>query len=153
MSPTMSVLLLIGNLSEIYCTSECLYIYSKYPQPESQGYRACWRQKSTGRPALLCCIRWEPRCRASPGTRLQDHWQLHSPSSPRLWGYCSRISVDTSSCSSSSPKLYGKKLHSLSEISLMPFSISKPLLHSFLITKGSRTWFPGGLALVPSFQS
>ena len=32
MSPTMSVLLLIGNLSEIYCTSECLYTYSKYPQ-------------------------------------------------------------------------------------------------------------------------
>ena len=151
MSPTMSALLLTGNLSEVYCTSECLHTYAKHPRLDDPSDSQSPRAEAHWAPCA--CVRWEPRCRASPGTRLQDHWQLHSPSSPRLWGDCSRISADTSSCSSSSPKLYGKELHSLSEISLMPFSITKPPLHSFLITKGCRTWFSGGLALVPSFQS
>ena len=54
MSPTMSALLLTGNLSEVYCTSECLHTYAKHPRLDDPSDRQSPRAEA----------HWAPR--ASP---------------------------------------------------------------------------------------
>ena len=161
MSPTVSVLLRVGNLSEIYCSSKCLSTYSKYPQlndsHDSQSPRATGHaggRNNSGRPALLSLVRWEPRCRSTPRTWLQDHWH-------KAWLLSPHQGCGVTVLGSGLIPPHALYLHQsfmaktpcLSVISLMPFSITKPQLHSSVITKGSRTWFSGGLALVPPFPS
>lgn len=160
MSPTVSVLLRVGNPREIYCTSKCLSTYSKYPQlndsHDSQSPRATGHaggRNSSGHPAHLSRTLGTTVPIYTTDTASGPLTQSLAPlASPRLWGHCSRIWADASSCSIFTKALWQKR-HCLSVISLMPFSITKPQLHSSVITKGSRMWFSGGLALAPPSPS
>lgn len=152
MSPTVSVLLRVGNPREIYCTSKCLSTYSKYPQlndsHDSQSPRATGHaggRNSSGHPAHLSLVRWEPRCQSTPRTRLQDHWHKAWLLSPHQGcGVTVLGSGLMPPHALSSPKLYGKNATACLWSVWCPFLLPNPSFTLPWLQKAAECGSQGG---------